>query len=229
MSVCLEAATWTAATIGVYACARRLYLRGRAHPLLNPAVSTALVLYAATRVLAVSFVEYRQATRPLAFLLGPATVAFAVPVYRRLAELEKALMPALCAIVAGSLTAAVSAMAIARTLGAPTLVVRSLAPKSVTTPIAMAVSSSVGGSPELTAGFVLFTGVVGALVVPALFVLLGISDRRARGIAAGIAAHGFGTARALVLGEVEGAFAILGMGLSGLFVPIVVPLLVRLF
>ncbi|MEO6954019.1 MAG: LrgB family protein [Polyangia bacterium] len=229
MSLVAQTVAWCALSVLVYVGARHLHLRGRAHPLLNPAVTAALVLYAVTRALSVPWVEYKLATRPLALLLGPATVAFAVPVYRRLAELKKALTPALCAIVAGSLAAAASAVVIARTLGAPTLVVRSLAPKSVTTPIAMAVSASIGGSPELTAGFVIVTGVIGALVVPALFVLLRLDDRRARGIAIGIAAHGFGTARALTLGEVEGVFAILGMGLSGFFVPIVIPLLVRFF
>lgn len=227
MSALLQKLAWCVATVLVYAGGRQLHLRGRAHPLLNPAVTAALVLYAATRALQVSWVDYKLATRPLALMLGPATVTFAVPVYRRLADLRKALAPALCAIAAGSLAAAASAMIIARTLGAPALVVRSLAPKSVTTPIAMAVSARIGGSPELTAGFVIFTGVVGALVVPSLFTLLHIHDRRARGIAIGIAAHGLGTARALTLGEAEGAFSILGMGISGFFVPIVVPLLAR--
>ena len=229
MSLAVQTVAWCVATALVYVGARHLHVRGRAHPLLNPAVTAAVVLYAAMRVLKVSWLDYRLATRPLALLLGPATVALAVPVYRRISDLGKALAPSLCAIAAGSVAASASAMVIARTLGAPTLVVRSLAPKSVTTPIAMAVAARIGGSPELTAGFVIFTGVVGALIVPSLFTLLRVHDRRARGIAIGVAAHGLGTARALMLGEVEGAFSILGMGLSGFFVPVVVPLLVRFF
>ena len=220
---------WCGLTTAIYAGARVLQARGKNHPLLNGALVTSLAIVAVVRAFAVPWDHYRAATRPLAFLLGPATVAFAVPVYRRLAELKRALAPALLAIAAGSLAAAASAMALGRALGGSTLVVRSLAAKSVTTPIAMAVSASVGGSPELTAGFVIFTGMVGALAVPGLFVVCGIEDRRARGLAIGIAAHGFGTARALVLGEVEGVFSILGMGLSGLFVPVFIPWLVALF
>jgi putative effector of murein hydrolase len=218
---------WCAATSAVYVGARAIHARGKNHPLLSSTVLTALVLFGVTRLAGGSWERYREATRPLQLLLGPATVAFAAPVYRRLADLKKALAPALVAIAGGSLAAALSAMAIARALGGSTLIVRSLAAKSVTTPIAMAVSAAVGGSPEITAGFVIFTGMIGALAVPGLFVLLHIDDRRARGIATGIAAHGFGTARALTLGEVEGVFAILGLGLSGLFVPAVVPWLVR--
>ena len=220
---------WCALTTAIYALARAIQRRGKNHPLLNGALLTSLAVVAVLRGFAVSWDDYRAATRPLALLLGPATVAFAVPVYRRLADLKRALAPALLAIAAGSLAAAVSAMGLARALGGSTLIVRSLAAKSVTTPIAMAVSASVGGSPELTAGFVIFTGMIGGLAVPAVFVACGIDDRRARGIAIGIAAHGFGTARALVLGEVEGAFSILGMGLSGLFVPVFIPWLVAIF
>jgi predicted murein hydrolase (TIGR00659 family) len=218
---------WCAATIVVYVGARALHVRSKNHPLLSSTVLTAVVLFGVTRLAGVSWERYREATRPLQLLLGPATVAFAAPVYRRLADLKKALVPALVAIAGGSLAAALSAMAIARALGASTLTIRSLAPKSVTTPIAMAVSAAVGGSPEITAGFVIFTGMIGGLAVPGIFVLLRVGDRRARGLATGIAAHGFGTARALTLGEVEGAFAILGLGLSGLFVPVVVPWIVR--
>jgi putative effector of murein hydrolase len=118
-------------------------------------------------------------------------------------------------------------MLVARSLGAASATVRSLAPKSVTTPIAMAVSEAVGGNPSATSVFVIVTGILGALAVPGIYRLLGVGDLRARGLATGIAAHGIGTARAFTLGEVEGAFATLGMGLSGSFVPLVLPWIVQ--
>ncbi len=229
MALVIRGALWCAVSGALYAGARVLHRRAQNHPLLNTAVVTALAVFALARAAKTSWLVYRQATLPLALLLGPATVAFAAPVYRRLADLKAALAPSLIAIVCGSLTAATSAMLIARALGASPLIVRSLAPKSVTTPIAMAVSSAIGGSPEMTAGFVILTGMVGAMAVPAIFVMARVRDRRARGLAIGIAAHGFGTARALTLGEVEGVFSILGLGLSGVLVPVVLPWLVRFF
>jgi putative effector of murein hydrolase len=130
-----------------------------------------------------------------------------------------------CALLAGSLTALLSAVMIARLLGAPPSVVISIAPKSVTAAVAMAISARLGGDPALTAVMVILTGIVGAIIVTPLMNRLRITDKRARGLAAGLAAHGIGTARAFQVDPLDGTFAGIAMGLNALLTAILVPLL----
>jgi putative effector of murein hydrolase len=129
------------------------------------------------------------------------------------------------AILAGSIAAAVSAMVIARLLGAPREIVLTLAPKSVTTPIAMGIAEQIGGNPSLAAIFVLITGLTASLLVGPAMAVLRVTDWRARGLAAGTAGHGLATARMLLLSETAGAFGGLAIGLNGVLTAIVVPLL----
>ncbi|MGI4947054.1 MAG: LrgB family protein, partial [Janthinobacterium lividum] len=130
--------------------------------------------------------------------------------------------------LAGSVAAAVSAMLIAKLLGASRVVVLSLAPKSVTTPIAMGIAEQIGGQPSLTAVFVLLTGLVGIAASGPVMRLLGVADWRAYGLAAGTAAHGLATARVILLNETAGAFGGLAIGLNGVVTALVVPPLARL-
>ena len=162
------------------------------------------------------------------WVLGPATVALAVPLYEALPTLRRALLPVLAALVVGSVTAVVSAVGIAVLLGAAPETVRSLAPKSVTTPIAMAIARSIGGAPSLAAVFVILTGSVGALTGTALLDRVGVRDARARGLALGVAAHGMGTARAFQASLETGVFATLGMTLNAVVTALVLPWLAQL-
>jgi putative effector of murein hydrolase len=136
-------------------------------------------------------------------------------------------LPLIVALFAGSITAALSAVGIAKLLGATPATVFSLAPKSVTTPIAMGVAEQIGGIPSLTAVLVILTGIIGAMGFPTLFKLLRISDHAAQGFAVGVAAHGLGTARAFLISEEMGAFSALAMGLNGLLTAVLLPLLLR--
>jgi putative effector of murein hydrolase len=129
------------------------------------------------------------------------------------------------ALLAGCVTAILSAVAIAWALGASSATIASLAPKSVTTPIAMAVSERLGGLPSLTAALVILTGIVGAMTVTPVLNVLKITDWRARGFAAGLAAHGIGTARAFQVNQMAGTFAGIAMGLNGLVTALLAPLL----
>jgi putative effector of murein hydrolase len=129
------------------------------------------------------------------------------------------------ALVVGTLVAIVSAVVIAAALGAPRVVLISLAPKSVTAAVAMAVSERAGGLPSLTAALVILTGVIGAIVVTPMMNALRIRDFAARGFAAGIAGHGIGTARAFTVDPLAGAFAGIAMGLNAVATPIMVPLI----
>ncbi|UQA55857.1 LrgB family protein [Polyangium aurulentum] len=218
---------WPAITLLCYCISLAIHARSKQHPALSPVVVTAALVILVLVATRTPHATYAEAVRPIHLMLGPATVALAVPVYRQASKLKGVVLAAAAAIVCGSLAAAVSAMLIARSMGAASSTVRSLAPKSVTTPIAIAVSESIGGNPSTTSVFVIVTGLLGALAVPGIFRLLRVEDRRARGIAIGVAAHGIGTARAFTLGDVEGAFATLGMGLGGSFVPTVLPWIVR--
>ncbi len=161
------------------------------------------------------------------FLLGPATVALGVPIYTHLGSVRRLFVPMMAAVVAGSVTAILSSVGIAWLAGADLLTLKSLASKSVTTPIAMAVTQQIGGLPSLTAVFVILTGIIGAVVVTPLFNALGVRDKQARGFAAGVAAHGIGTARAFQVSDVSGAFAGIAMALNGIMTALLLPLLAK--
>lgn len=172
---------------------------------------------------------YFQGAQFVHFLLGPATVALALPLYRQLHALKRSMLAVAAALLTGSLIASLSAMAIARALGAAPEIVLSMAPKSVTTPIAMGVAEQIGGLPSLTAALVLITGISGAVVGPWILDRLRIGDARARGLAMGTASHGIGTARALQENETAGAFSGLAMGLNGVITAVLVPILAEWF
>ncbi|HQT85235.1 MAG: hypothetical protein B7Z58_08540 [Acidiphilium sp. 37-64-53] len=193
----------------------------------NPIMISIAVLAVLLLATGTSYRAYFRGGQYVQFLLGPATVALAVPMYANFATMRRNLVPILVAVTAGSITASVSAMLLAHGLGAPRDVVISMAPKSVTTPIAMGISQDLGGIPSLTAIFVLLTGVFGGLVCIPVFRLLRIVDRRAQGLAGGTGAHGLATARLLLVSETAGAFGGLAIGLNGLITAILVPFLVR--
>lgn len=206
---------WLTATLAAYVAADRLSgLVGR-HPLANPVVIAAAALVVLLVVTGTPYVDYFEGAQFVHFMLGPATVALAVPLWRNLPTVRRSLVPMLAALIAGSATAAASAVAIAWTLGAPSDVIASLAPKSVTAPIAMELSKTLGGIPSLTAVLVVVTGIIGAVTVTPLMNALKITNFAARGFAAGVASHGIGTARAFQVSELAGTFAGIAMGLNG--------------
>lgn len=143
--------------------------------------------------------------------------------------LRRLFVPMLVAVVAGSITAIVSAAGVAWALGASRTTLLSLAPKSVTTPIAMAIAEQIGGVPALTAVLVILTGITGAILVTPLMNAMGLRDYAARGFAAGVASHGIGTARAFQVNELAGTLAGLGLALNGLVTAVLAPVLVHLW
>ncbi|MGL5362816.1 MAG: LrgB family protein, partial [Bosea sp. (in: a-proteobacteria)] len=142
---------------------------------------------------------------------------------------RKAVLPILEALLAGSITAVVTAVSIASAFGMPQSVLAALAPKSVTAAIAMGIAREIGGEPSLTATMVIATGIFGAIIVTPLLNLLRFTDWRARGFAAGVTSHGIGTARAFQVHPVAGTFAGIAMGLNGLLTALLVPLILRFF
>jgi predicted murein hydrolase (TIGR00659 family) len=213
-------------TLSVYLLAYRLHAWSGFHPLVNPvAVSIALlaVLLWATGT---PYGTYFEGAQFVHFLLGPATVALAVPLFEQLGRLRSGWLPLLAGLVTGTLAGTGSAVLLAHWLGASRETLASLAPKSVTTPVAMGIAEQLGGLPSLTAVLVVGTGIVGAATARFVFDALRIHDPVVRGFALGSAAHGIGTARAFQVSEQMGAFAGLAMGLSALFSAAALPSLV---
>jgi putative effector of murein hydrolase len=172
--------------------------------------------------------RYFSGAQFIHFLLGPAVVALAWPLWQRRAEMRRRAVPLLVAALVGGLAAGASAVAIGWACGLPPEVLRSLAPKSVTAPVAMGIAQAVGGVPALAAVFAVLTGMVGALSAKVLFDLLGIRSMAVRGFALGTAAHGIGAARALQVDPDAGAYAGIALGLQVLLASLLLPLAFRL-
>jgi predicted murein hydrolase (TIGR00659 family) len=222
---------WLTVTLLVYAVADAVSLATRRHPLANPVLHSIWIIGSFLQLTGTPYTTYFAGAQFVHFLLGPATVALAVPLYENREVVAAAILPMMAALLAGSVTAVVSVVVLAEVAGMPREVVLSLAPKSVTAGVAMGISESLHADPSLTAVTVILTGIMGAIVVTPLMNGVGITDFRARGFAAGIAAHGIGTARAFQVDMVAGAFAAIAMSLNALvtslLVPVAVTMLVR--
>ena len=215
-----------AATLLVWQAASAIAERMGGVALANPMLISVCILAGLLLATGTPYSAYFQGAQYVHFLLGPATVALALPMYANLSRIRRSAGAILPALLAGSLVAALSAMLIARLLGAPRVVVLSLAPKSVTTPIAMGIAEQIGGQPSLAAIFVLLTGLSAIVLIGPAMRIAGVSDMRAQGLAAGMAGHGLATARMLLVSETAGAFGGLAIGLNGIITAILVPLLV---
>lgn len=215
-------------TLLVYQGAFMLYQRSGFHPLANPVAMAVVALGTLLWVTGTPYATYFEGAQFVHFLLGPATVALAVPLFEQLPRLKRLWLPMLGALVVGTLAATVTAIGVGWALGASKATLASLAPKSVTTPVAMGIAEKMGGLPSLTAVLVVCTGIVGAASARFLFDALRITDPTVRGFALGTAAHGIGTARAFQVSQEMGAFAGLAMGLSALFSALALPLVAGL-
>ena len=220
---------WLGATLLAYIIGDALSRRAGRAPWMNPVLIAVAILGLVLWATDTSYATYFEGAQFVHFLLGPATVALAVPLWQQRRALRPALLPILAALFAGSLTAVLSVLAIAHAMGLSDALLATLAPKSTTAPVALGISESLGGSPTLTAVLVILTGIIGAIVVTPLMNALRIRDWRARGFAVGVAAHGIGTARALQVNQQAGAFAGIGMALNALLTAILAPWALGLF
>lgn len=215
-------------TLVAYQGGMWIYQRAGLNPLLNPVLLAVIALVALLMVTGTDYKTYFDGAKFVHFMLGPATVALAVPLYQQFQKVRKSFPVILASIFAGSVTAVLTAVGIAWTLGASEATLISLAPKSVTAPIAMGIAQAAGGPASLTAVLVILTGILGAVLGPSVLNLLRIKDWRARGLAMGTASHGIGTARAFQVNAVAGAFSSLAMGLNGLATAVLLPILLSL-
>jgi predicted murein hydrolase (TIGR00659 family) len=217
---------WLTVTLLVYALADAFSLRTHRHPFANPVLHSMWIIGLFLKLTNTSYTAYFGGAQFVHFLLGPATVALAVPLYENRKVVASAILPMLVALAAGSVTAVASVVLLAEAFGLPREVVLAMAPKSVTAGVAMGISESLHADPSLTAVAVILTGILGAITVTPLMNWMGIKDFRARGFAVGIAAHGIGTARAFQVDAVAGVFAGIAMSLNALVTSLLVPLAV---
>ena len=213
------------ATLGCYVIAHALYLRLGQAPWANPVLWTVLALATLLTVTGTPYPTYFSGAQFIHFLLGPAVVALGWPLWQRRAQLRQRGLALLAAALAGGAAAAGSAVAIGWALGLPLDVLRSLAPKSVTAPVAMGIAEQLGGIPALAAVLAVLTGLVGAISGKYLFDALGISRMDVRGFALGTASHGIGAARALQVHADAGAYAGLALGLQVVLASLLMPAL----
>ncbi|HKY95089.1 MAG TPA: LrgB family protein [Kiloniellales bacterium] len=219
---------WLTVTLVAYMVGYGIYTRSGKQAWANPLLLSVGIVIAILLATGTPYDTYFEGAQFVHFLLGPVTVALAVPLFRNLAQVRQALGPIVIALVTGSLTAIVSGVGIAWLLDADRQTVLSLAPKSITTPVAMGVAEEIGGLPSLTAVLVVLTGTLGSVIALPLFRLLRVRDSAAQGFALGLTAHGIGTARAFTVDDLAGSFAGLAMGLNALVTAIFVPLLLPL-
>ncbi|KYB44724.1 LrgB family protein [Brucella pseudogrignonensis] len=218
---------WSAATILLYLAAKRVYRR---FPMwwLTPLAVTPLLLMALLIGMNENYRSYFGATHWLVALLGPATVAFAIPIYQQRATIRRYWPVLLVGVVMGSLSAMLSAWGLAHLLGLNDAISLSLMPRSMSTPFAMTVSGDIGGTPDLTAIFVVITGVFGAALGELMLNWLPLRSTLARGALFGMGAHGAGVAKAHQIGREEGSIAGLVMVLVGLVNVLAAPFIAHL-
>lgn len=211
-------------TLAVYQGALAAYERTR-WMFLQPVLVSMAVLIGILLLAGLSYQEYRESTFLLSVLLGPTTVALAVPLFLNLKRIRQLFWPTLITLLVAGLLATVLGVALAWAFGAERMMLMTLAPKSVTSPIAIALAEQMGGIPALTAVFVMITGVLGAVLGPLLLDRAGVTSPAARGLSLGLSAHAIGTAQALQEHPEAGGFAALAMSLAGAFSALALPLL----
>ncbi|MEL6792062.1 MAG: LrgB family protein [Pseudomonadota bacterium] len=197
--------------------------------LANPVAIAVAIIAVLLSVSGTPYEDYFEGAQFIHFMLGPATVALAAPLYSARRTVIRRWAPIAAALAAGSLAAMTSALALASLVGLPVEFFASLAPKSTTAPVAIGVAERLGGSPTLTATLVILTGVTGAVIAPALLTLMRVRDEAARGLALGVACHGIGAARAFRESETTGAFAGIGLGANAVLTALLAPIILAFF
>jgi len=218
-----------AATLAAYQIGLLTQKLCRGVTLVNPLLIAVVLLVGLLEATKTSYADYMKGGAVLSFLLGPATVALALPLYNNMTSIRKNALSIIPAVLAGSVTTCVLAMAIGAWLGASPAVVLTLGTHSATTPVAMGIADQIGGQDSLAAAFTLLTGLCGVMSFSAVMALARVKDWRARGLGIGVAAHGLGTARMFQLNETAAAYAGMAIGLGALITAILTPFLAPYF
>ena len=219
---------WLTLTIGSYLIADFIYRKSNLFPLLNPVAISVLLVSLILIFFNIQYERYFEGAKFIHFLLGPATVALAVPIYKKWDLIVINSKAIFISLLIGSVFAILVTYLLSLYFELPKELILSLLPRSVTAPIAMGISEIIGGIPSLTAIITLITGVIGASLGIFVFDLMKLKNMDARGFSLGLASHGIGTARAMSKNKNAGVFAAVGMGLSGLVTSIMVPLFLKI-
>ncbi|OUS25819.1 hypothetical protein A9Q99_20400 [Gammaproteobacteria bacterium 45_16_T64] len=212
-------------TLAAFKLGQFIYQRSGKQPTLQPMIVGLATVFGALYWLDLSFEQYFSTAQPLHLMLGPVTVALAVPLYENITKIRALLAPIIITVIVGSFITVSITIAIGYLLGASETSLLSLMTKSITTPIAMAISKEIGGIPALSAVFVIYTGIIGVIFGPFILDKMNITDKSLRGITLGISAHAIGTARALEEDSEIGAFSALAMGLTGFLTAFALPVI----
>ncbi|WP_281648405.1 LrgB family protein [Parendozoicomonas sp. Alg238-R29] len=216
-------------TAGSFLVGQKIYKACKHFPLFHPVVVAVLIVTAFLQLTGISYEQYRSDTQVLSLLLGTATVALAIPLYQQLHLIRSHAKPLLITLVTGAIFAPTIALLLAWACGASEQTLLSLAAKSVTTPIAIVVTESLGGIPAIAAGTVIIVGIIGSVVALPILDLLNVRSRVVRGFTLGLTSHAVGTARAFESDTVTGAFSSLGLALTGAITAIATPLVWHVF
>ena len=219
---------WLTLTIGSYLIADFIYRKSNLFPLLNPVAISVLLVSLILIFFNIQYERYFEGAKFIHFLLGPATVALAVPIYKKWDLIVSNSKAIFISLLIGSVFAILVTYLLSLYFELPKELILSLLPRSVTAPIAMGISEIIGGIPSLTAIITLITGVIGASLGIFVFDLMKLKNMDARGFSLGLASHGIGTARAMSKNKNAGVFAAVSMGLSGLVTSILVPLFLKI-
>ncbi len=209
-------------TVVIYFISRKIFMKTK-NALLSPLLLSTIGIILILHYSGITFEQYKPGKDVMTFLLGPATVALALPLYQNRHVLRKSFAPILIGIASGAISTLTTAVLLAKISGLDSLIVKSIATKSITAPIAIEISHITGGDPAIAVAFVVFTGTVGSMIGAGFLSLCKIDNPIARGLAMGVTAHGQGTATILEEGQTQGAMAGVGMALSAIFISLIAP------
>lgn len=209
-------------TIVLYILSCKFYYKTKI-ALLTPLLLSTVAIIVILKLSGITFEQYKPGKSIMTFLLGPATVALAVPLYLNRKILRESFVPILIGIISGAVATLTTAVVLGRLSGLDQLLTASLAPKSITAPIAIEISRIIGGDPAISVAFVVFTGTLGSMIGASLLTLCRITNPVARGLAMGVTAHGQGTATILQEGQTQGAMAGVAMALAAIIISFIAP------
>ena len=208
--------------VGTYVASTILYRKTKIG-LLHPLLTSILVIIAVLQITGISYETFREVSR-IINLCRPTGVALGYVLYEQMKNLKGNVVSILTSLFVGSLTGIISVILICKAMGASDILIASIQPKSVTTPIAIEIAEKTGGIPSLTAVIVVAVGIFGSMAGPFILKKLGVENRIAKGLALGASAHGIGTSVAIQIGAIEGAISGLAIGIMGIMTAILVPL-----
>jgi predicted murein hydrolase (TIGR00659 family) len=220
---------WLTVTIGAFLTGDYLYKKSKINPLVNPVAISILIVSGILIIFDIDYERYFNGAQFIHFLLGPATVALAIPIYNQIKLIQKEAISITITLVTGSLFAVFITYYLAKSFGLDEKLILSMLPRSVTAPIAMGISELINGLPSLTAIITIATGIIGASLSTFVLDFMKVKDMTARGFAIGLTSHGIGTARAMSRNKTAGIFSALALALSGVAVSIIIPLVIKIF